>query len=104
MRRTKENPDTAYVLYEYAKDIIGGRWPEAEPFIIVDPTIAAVYARRAMRRRWKEAEPAMLATDPEVTEDTSTIEEYFDFIDSDAYYREWSDHFSDRSNRWIRDY
>lgn len=104
LRRTKENPDTAYVLYEYAKDIIGGRWPEAEPFIIVDPTIAAVYARRAMRRRWKEAEPAMLATDPKVTEDTSTIEEYFDFIDSDAYYREWSDHFSDRSNRWIRDY
>jgi len=41
----------------YAFDVIGGRWPEAEPIIMKDPTNAVDYAKHVIKGRWLEAEP-----------------------------------------------
>ena len=30
-------------VYEYARDVVGGRWPEAEPYIMRDPIYASEY-------------------------------------------------------------
>jgi hypothetical protein len=57
-----EDPETAL---EYARDIIGGRWKEAEPFIMRDPKIAYKYARDIIGGRWKEAEPFIMR-DPKI--------------------------------------
>jgi hypothetical protein len=48
-------------LYEYVKDVIMGRWPEAEPLIVKDPEYAYVYARDVIKGRWPEAEAMFLA-------------------------------------------
>ncbi len=45
----------------YAKYIIKGRWPEAEPYIMRDPVAAFYYARDVITGRWPEAEPIILA-------------------------------------------
>lgn len=45
-----------YASY-YARYIIKGRWPEAEPNIMKNPKGAYAYARYVIGRRWKEAEP-----------------------------------------------
>ena len=50
--------------YLYAKDIIRGRWPEVEAVIAKDPEWAYLYAKDIIRGRWPEAE-AVIATDPE---------------------------------------
>jgi hypothetical protein len=49
--------------YEYARDVIRGRWPEAEAVIATDPEWAYEYARDVIRGRWPEAEAA-IAKDP----------------------------------------
>jgi hypothetical protein len=43
----------------YAKDAIGGRWPEAEPVIVKDPEAAYIYAEVVIKGRWPEAEPVI---------------------------------------------
>ena len=53
-------------LYFYAKDIIKGRWPEAEPLIMTDLTWAFYYARNIINGRWPEAEPVIMK-DPNMT-------------------------------------
>jgi hypothetical protein len=49
--------------YNYARDIIRGRWPETEAVIAKDPELAYEYARGVIRGRFPEAE-AVIATDP----------------------------------------
>lgn len=77
---TVENSIAKYpdLAYNYARDAIGGRWPEAEKVIIKEiqdskrknqseisnnREIAAKYARDVIGGRWPEAEPA-IANDP----------------------------------------
>ena len=47
-------------LYYYARDVIKGRWPEAEPHIKVDPRWAYWYASDVIKGRWPEAEPYIM--------------------------------------------
>jgi len=51
-------------LYCYARDMICGRWPEAEPTIMTDPYYAYRYACKVIKGRWLEAEPIIM-TSPE---------------------------------------
>ena len=61
------NPGEAYY---YAKDVIKGRWPEAEPYIIqgansndkfsIGISIIVNYARDIIGGRWPEAEPVIM--------------------------------------------
>ena len=51
---------TPYNLYRYARDVIQGRWPEAEPIIIKDPKSTCFYARDVIKGRWPEAEPTIM--------------------------------------------
>ena len=46
-----------YWAYHYAKNIIKGRWGEAEPYIKKDPGSAYYYAIHIIKERWPEAEP-----------------------------------------------
>ena len=55
-----QDPITAYV---YARNVMKGRWPEAEPYIMKHPITAYLYARDVMKGRWPEAEPYIM-TDP----------------------------------------
>lgn len=52
-----KNSDSAYI---YADDVIRGRWPEAEKFIVNEPAIAYLYAMNVIRGRWPEAEPIIM--------------------------------------------
>jgi hypothetical protein len=45
-----------HTIYEYAADVIGGEWPEAEGVLLKHPGYAFEYAQVAIRRRWPEAE------------------------------------------------
>jgi len=54
--RARADPEWAV---EYAHDVIGGRWPEAEPYIMQDPEMAYSYALRVIRGSWPEAEPVI---------------------------------------------
>ena len=45
-----------YWAYLYCRDIIRGRWPEAEPYIMKDPEWAYEYIKYIVKGRWKEAE------------------------------------------------
>ncbi|GIV52247.1 MAG: hypothetical protein KatS3mg038_2768 [Candidatus Kapaibacterium sp.] len=47
------------ICYRYARDVICGRWPEAEPVIATDPRCAYLYAFDVIRGRWPEAEPVI---------------------------------------------
>ena len=49
--------------YVYARDVIGGRFPEGEATIATDPYVAYVYARDELKGRFPEAE-ASIATHP----------------------------------------
>ena len=51
------------LAYHYALDVIKGRWPEAEEAIAKDPRWAYRYAQYVVKGRWPEAEPA-IATSP----------------------------------------
>lgn len=42
--------------YLYAKVVIGGRWPEAEPFFIQENEYCYLYAFYILKSRWPEAE------------------------------------------------
>ena len=49
-----------WALCYYARDIIQGRWIEAEPFIKKDPEAACHYALHVIKGRWAEAEPYIM--------------------------------------------
>ena len=51
---------TGAYAYIYAKDIIKGRWPEAEPYIMTDAECAYFYANYVIKGRWPEAEPYIM--------------------------------------------
>ena len=58
LRGTIETPETALA---YAKDVIKGRWREAEPYIMKDLETALAYAKEFMEgKRWREAEPYIM--------------------------------------------
>ena len=44
----------------FALQVIKGRWPEAEPYIMQDPHSALGYAQSIIQDRWPEAEPYIL--------------------------------------------
>ena len=46
--------------YRYVCDVRRTRWPQAEPFIMQDPKWAYWYARKVIGGRWPEAEPHIL--------------------------------------------
>ena len=52
------------LAYEYAKDVIKGRWPEAEETISEDPWWACIYAKNVIDGRFSEAEET-ISKDPE---------------------------------------
>ena len=51
------------LAYHYAHGVIGGPWPEAESVIATDPKWAYEYAKHVIQGRWPEAEP-VIATSP----------------------------------------
>ena len=50
--------------YNYAFDIVKGRWREGEGYIMKDPCLAYRYACHIIKDRWPEAEP-YIKRDPE---------------------------------------
>jgi hypothetical protein len=48
-----------YDAQAYATQVIGGRWPEAEPTIATEPYSAVDYALFVIKGPWPEAEPAI---------------------------------------------
>ena len=48
----------------FAKDVIKGRWDEAEPNIMKDPLDAYYYARDIIKGRWPQAEPVIIKACP----------------------------------------
>ena len=48
-----------YWAYSYAVDVVGGRWPEGEKTISKDPEWAFYYAREVIKGRWPEGEEAI---------------------------------------------
>lgn len=52
--------DLLISAYLYARDVVKGRWPEAEPSIVKDLQWAFPYARDVIQGRWPEAEPTIL--------------------------------------------
>ena len=47
-------------LYYCARDMICGRWLEAEPTIITDAPYAYLYSLNIIKGRWPEAEPNIM--------------------------------------------
>ena len=47
-------------LYYYARNIIKGRWSEAEKYIMKNPGWACWYALDITKARWPEAEPIII--------------------------------------------
>jgi len=58
LEKYRNNP---YALFYYSKDIVCGRWPEAEPTIMTSPEYAYHYAFHVIKGRWPEAEPMIMA-------------------------------------------
>jgi hypothetical protein len=52
-----------YLAYMYARNIVGGRWPEGEATIIQHPEVAYDYARYILKERWPIFEP-VIGKDP----------------------------------------
>jgi len=48
--------EAAHWLYWYAENVIKGRWPEAEEYIMKNPYYAYYYAKNIIKDRWLEAE------------------------------------------------
>jgi len=44
----------------YAREVIKGRWSEAEPLIAKDPLTAFSYAKYVIKGRWPEAEASII--------------------------------------------
>ena len=65
-----KDPEDAY---KYAKDIIKGRWPEAEKYIMKVPEDAYKYAKDIIKGRFPEGEEA-------IKSDEYYAEQYRNFI------------------------
>lgn len=50
---------TPFNAYLCARNVVGGRWPEAEEFIASGPKAAFYYAQNIIRGRWPEAEETL---------------------------------------------
>ena len=63
-KREKELLETGnfFDIVTYARDIIKGRWPEAEPIIIRHAYYIYTYARDVIKGRWPEAEELITTT------------------------------------------
>ena len=59
LKKYRNSPED---LYYCARDIIGGRWTEAEPTIMTSPEYAYLYVLDIIKGRWPEAEPTMKHT------------------------------------------
>jgi hypothetical protein len=64
---TKGELTSSYQAYEYARDVIGGRFPEGEAVIALQPFTAFLYASKVIKGRFPEAE-ATIATNPHQAE------------------------------------
>jgi len=53
------DPRRAHIV-PYMRDVVRGRWPEAEHIIIKYPEMAYIYAKYSLKGRWVEAEPIIL--------------------------------------------
>ena len=53
----KRSPEYAY---SYSKNIIKGRWLDAESIIMKDPFTAYMYAKNIIKGRWEEAESVIM--------------------------------------------
>lgn len=51
-----------YYAYQYARDVLKGRWVEAEPYIMKDRIAAHDYAKYVIGGRWLEYEPELINT------------------------------------------
>lgn len=57
-----ENIKYQFSAYRYAKDVIKGRWLEAEPYIMTGRiSVCLFYAQNVIRGRWPEAEHLILS-------------------------------------------
>ena len=54
------SPSFAHWLVWYSRDVIKGRWPEADPIIIREPYLAYHYAKDVIKGRWPEAESKIM--------------------------------------------
>jgi hypothetical protein len=57
LQRVMKEPKYAF---EYARDVIKGRWSEAEPIIMKHEYYANEYAKHVIKGRWPEAEPIIM--------------------------------------------
>lgn len=46
---------------KFAVDVLGHRWPEAEPYILKDPFYSYYYALNIVKERWPELEKVLLS-------------------------------------------
>ena len=53
------NEETIDYLHWYSRDVIKGRWEEAESIILTGPQLAYLYAKDIIKGRWREAEPVI---------------------------------------------
>ena len=67
--------DAGWPSVYYAKNFIKGRWPEAEPYIMKDSRAALSYAKYVIKGRWPEAEPVIM-------KDAWAAAEYKSFIET----------------------
>jgi hypothetical protein len=70
-------PDKALL---YARDVINGRWKEAEPIIFTHPLRTAEYAESVIKGRCPEAEAALLAGAEGDETNEDGILRYVDFV------------------------
>lgn len=52
--------DTTHITF-YSRNVIKGRWPAAEPYIIKSPVYAYTYAVDVIKGRWLEAEEFIMS-------------------------------------------
>lgn len=57
---TKTIVKIPYRAFLHAKDVIQGRWPQAEPYILKDANVAYQYSYKVIRARWPQAEPIII--------------------------------------------
>jgi len=58
LKKYRNNPPD---LYYCAKEIIGGRWLEAEPMLMTSTEYTYLYSRHVIKGRWPEAELMIMA-------------------------------------------
>jgi len=63
-RKPSNAPDPSRIkpveIYNYAKDVIGNRWPDAEKYLVISPQYCYLYARDVVKKRFPEGENAIL--------------------------------------------